>query len=380
MIACDLEGGLALLPGDGLVPGRVSMAEGLICAEPVGRRVDASGFLILPGIVDAHGDGFEHHVAPRRGVTNDIALGLRAAEAEMAAQGITTGVVAQFMSWEGGLRGAEFADRVFEGLRAIPPGTSIDLIRQLRFEIGLLDEYAALPARLADWGVRHIVFNDHLPHERLAQGRNPPRLTGQALRAGRSPEAHLAMMQDIHARFDEVPGALDTLCQQLQARGIWMGSHDDRSAEDRRIWRARGVVVAEFPETRAAAEAARAGGDRTVLGAPNLVRGASQRGNVSARDLVSDGLCDALASDYHYPAPRRAALWLVDQGLSWTKAWGLVSEGPARVLGLHDRGQITAGMRADLVILEADSRRVAASFARGRVRYLNGDFAERLMG
>lgn len=377
MIACDLTGGRALIPGAGLVRTRVSLAEGRLVAEPVGRTVDASGFLILPGIVDAHGDGFERHVAPRRGAMLDVAEGLRAAEAEMAANGITTGVLAQFLSWEGGLRGAEFADAVFCALRDMTPRPATDLIGQLRFETALLDDYAGLPRRLETWGVRYVVFNDHLPHARLAEGRKPPRLVGQALKAGRSPEAHLALMQRLFARAGEVPEALCGLCADLRAMGLRLGSHDDRTAPERADWAARGVEIAEFPETRQAAEAGRG---HVILGAPNLVRGGSHNGNVSAGEMVAAGLCDALASDYHYPSPRRAALRLVREGMDWETAWALVAAGPARVLGLTDRGRIAPGLRADLVILDAETQHVAATVAGGRVSYLNGGFAERLMG
>lgn len=377
MIACDLTGGQALIPGAGLVEARVSLADGLLQSAPVGRAVDASGFLILPGIVDAHGDGFERHVAPRRGAMTDVAEGLRAAEAEMAANGITTGVLAQFLSWEGGLRGAAFADAVFCALRDMAPRPATDLIGQLRFEISLLDDYAGLPDRLAGWGVSYVVFNDHLPHARLSEGRKPPRLVGQALKAGRSPEAHLALMQGLQARFGAVAGALPDLCARLSERGVRMGSHDDRTAEARREWAENGAPIAEFPET---AEAAEAGKCHVILGAPNVVRGGSHNGNLSARDIAVAGGCDALASDYHYPSPRRAALRLMTEGMGWEEAWGLVSEGPARVLGLSDRGRIAPGLRADLVVLDAETTRVAATFAGGQVSYLNGRFAARLMG
>lgn len=107
-----------------------------------------------------------------------------------------------------------------------------------------------------------MVFNDHLPHDRLEAGKQPRRLMGQALKAGRSPEKHLALIHDLHARSGEVPAALDRLCETLGARGLAMGSHDDTTADSRSAWRRRGVRIAEFPETLAAAEAARAGATR----------------------------------------------------------------------------------------------------------------------
>ncbi len=379
-LALDMAGAKVLLRGQGLVPARLSFAEGRIVEERGGRAVDLSGCVILPGIVDLHGDGFERHVAPRRGAMTDLEDGIAAAAAELAAHGITTAVMAQFHSWEGGLRGPEFAARVMPAIALARARVVPDLIPQLRFETHLLDAYADLPAQLAAWQVPYVVFNDHLPHDRLAQGRRPKQMTGQALKAGRNPDHHFEMLLDLHARGGEVSAALDALCARLAAQGLRMGSHDDQTAEDRAAWRARGVRIAEFPETRAAAEAARAGGDAIILGAPNVVRGGSHKGNVSALDLVTEGLCDALASDYHYPSPRRAALRLAQTGvLSFEAAWDLVSTGPARVLGLADRGTLEVGKRADFLVLEEQTQRVVAVFAGGQVAYMAGEMAARFL-
>ncbi|WP_339769870.1 alpha-D-ribose 1-methylphosphonate 5-triphosphate diphosphatase [uncultured Pseudosulfitobacter sp.] len=378
MLTIDITGAEVLGP-QGFHRDGLSLAEGLIADAPVGRSVDLSGFRVLPGIVDVHGDGFERHLAPRRGAMKQMAEGLIAAEAELAANGITTGVLAQFVSWEGGLRGMEFADQVFTAIRDTAGGLVTDLRPQLRFETHLLDDYAGLPARIANWGVSYVVFNDHLPHARLAEGRKPPRLVGQALKAQRNPEVHFQMLLDLHARRAEVPAALDALCAELSDMGVQMGSHDDQTAAARAAWRARGVKVSEFPETLEAAEAAHAAGDVVILGAPNLVRGGSHKGNVSALDVVSMGMADAVASDYHYPSPRRAALMLARSGvMDFATAWSLVSAGPARALGLDDRGVLQAGKRADLVVLDGADR-VAMTVSGGRVSCLSGDLAARLV-
>lgn len=375
----DIDGAQILLPGLGLVSERLSIADGSIVSDPVGRRIDLSGYLVLPGIVDTHGDGFERHLAPRRGAMKQMAEGLISAEAELAANGITTGVLAQFISWEGGLRGAEFADQVFCAIRDTRGNLVTDLIPQLRFETHMLDAYADLPEKLSKWCVPYVVFNDHLPHAKLAAGKRPPGLTGQALKAGRNPERHLELLHDMHARRDEVSVALDHLTQRLRADGLRLGSHDDDTAQNRAIWRARGVSISEFPETPEAADAARNGGDAIILGSPNVVRGGSHKGNASAVELVAMGQCDALASDYHYPSPRRAALFLARSGVcDFESAWHLVSEGPAQVLGLTDRGTFAPGNRADLVILHNDTHRVAATLSGGRFSYLSGDIAARI--
>ena len=149
MLAIDLVGGGVLRP-DGLYTDRLSLSDGHITEQATGRAIDLTGYRVLPGIIDVHGDGFERHMAPRRGAMKQMAEGLVAVEAELAANGITTGLLAQFISWEGGLRSYEFADQVFMAIRDTRSALVTDLRPQLRFEISLLELYADLPARVAD--------------------------------------------------------------------------------------------------------------------------------------------------------------------------------------------------------------------------------------
>ena len=60
----------------------------IITGENFGHSVDLSGFMVFPGFVDVHGDGFEHHLAKRRGVLKDIQFGFHAAHNELASNGI----------------------------------------------------------------------------------------------------------------------------------------------------------------------------------------------------------------------------------------------------------------------------------------------------
>jgi alpha-D-ribose 1-methylphosphonate 5-triphosphate diphosphatase len=116
------------------------------------------------------------------------------------------------------------------------------------------------------------------------------------------------------------------------------------------------------------------------MGSPNVVRGGSHNGNLSAVDLIVMGYCHGLASDYHYPSPRRAALMLSDAGVcDIGAAWSLISSGPAQILGLTDRGSLSPRKRADIVILDRETRRVAATLVAGRVSYMSGDIAERFL-
>lgn len=378
-IEVTLEGGEGLRNGR-LEQGDVSLSGGLITETPLVRRVDARGFRILPGIVDMHGDGFERHLAPRRGAMTDMRAGIASAEADLASNGITTAVMAQFYSWEGGLRSPEFARKFLSALAATKDEQLTDMRAQLRIETHMLDDYPDMLALIAEHMVGYVVFNDHIPHKRLDEGRKPQRLTGSALKSGRSPEVHLALMKQMSAQRDLVPAALSEFARELIATGCLIGSHDDNTAQDRSMFQAMGAQISEFPETRAAAEAARATGGQIILGAPNVMRGGSHAGNVAAADLVREGLCDALASDYHYPALRQSVGKLVDQGAcDFATAWALVSEGPARILGLSDRGTLEAGLRADVMVEEIATGRIAATISAGQVTYMQGEFAARML-
>ena len=378
-LECTLVGA-KILTSDGWSDAPLSVSDGLIAADQTGRVIDLSGYLVLPGIVDPHGDGFERHMAPRRGALREAEHGVVAVAAELAANGITTAVLAQFFSWEGGMRGPDFAEHVFQSVAAVRDSVAVDLQLQLRLETHLLDDFARAEVAIERFGIGYVVFNDHLPHQRLSEGRKPPRLTGQALKSGRSPEAHLALMQDLHARSSDVPAALDALTERLVQQGIVLGSHDDSTPEDREEWAARGATVSEFPETLEAAQAARDDGAQIVLGAPNVVRGASHAGNIAASELVAHGLCDALASDYHYPSPLRAAFRLEELGLcDLASAWAMLSSGPAQMLGLADRGTLQPGKRADLIVVDPTTRRLEATIAAGRVAHLTGTVAERFL-
>ena len=64
-----IRGGLCLLPGEGFVPADVVCHKGRIAAlrphgAAEGRILEAQGCLVLPGLVDIHGDAFERQILP----------------------------------------------------------------------------------------------------------------------------------------------------------------------------------------------------------------------------------------------------------------------------------------------------------------------------
>ena len=108
--------------------------------------------------------------------------------------------------------------------------------------------------------------------------------------------------------------------------------------------------MSEFPTTLLAASTAHERGLLNVMGGPNVVRGGSHSGNVAAADLARQGLLDILSSDYVPGSLLSAVMRLVDEDiLSLPQAVTTVSHHPAQATGLHARGRIADGLRADLV-------------------------------
>ena len=70
---------------------------------------DARGLIVLPGIVDIHGDAFERQIMPRPGVAVSLDIALIESDRQAISNGITTIFHGVTWSWEPGLRGAENA-------------------------------------------------------------------------------------------------------------------------------------------------------------------------------------------------------------------------------------------------------------------------------
>ncbi|KPF72966.1 phosphonate metabolism protein PhnM [Bosea sp. AAP35] len=335
-------------------------------------RLDATGLLVLPGIVDCHGDAFERHIMPRPKVAFDIDLALRDTDRALLANGITTAFHGVTWSWEPGLRSAENARHLFARIDALAPEFGADTRFHLRHETFNLNAETEILAWLATGKVGLLAFNDHT--EGTLKTRHRPDKVGKMVeRSGLTAEAFAALVERVYARKDEVAASLTRLAAAARAHNVPMLSHDDMTPEMRRWYRGLGVTVAEFPIDEATAREAAAEGEAIVFGAPNVVRGGSHTGCPSAEAMVRAGLCTILASDYYYPALLLAPFLLARNGAaSFAQAWSLVSAAPAKAFGLDDRGVIAPGKRADLVLVEdKEQPRVIAVIAAGKLVHLS---------
>jgi alpha-D-ribose 1-methylphosphonate 5-triphosphate diphosphatase len=368
-----IEGGQALI-GNELVDGSVHIAHGKIAetssrSGPASLRLDSHGLIALPGIVDMHGDAFERQMMPRPGVDFPIDVALVDSDRQAIANGITTVFHATTWSWEPGLRGAENAHRLLNAIEGMRPQLAADTRFHLRQETFNLEAEPTIAEWLAAGRVDLLAFNDHM-HMTAASMSNPKKRARMVERSGLSETEFDLLVERVMRDADKVPGSIAWLASIGGDNGVPLLSHDDESPEQRANFRSLGVEIAEFPINEATARAAIEDGDFTVFGAPNVVRGGSHTGWTSAAEMVSKGLCSILASDYYYPAPLLAAFLLAaDNILPLPQAWALVSGAPAAATRLHDRGQIAAGKRADVILVDAREPlrpRIIAVIAGGR--------------
>ncbi len=357
----------------------LTVANGQISSGDSLSRLDLTGYDILPGIIDLHGDAFEHHLAPRPTAPLPIEMGLVGTDRDAAAYGVTTAWMAQSWSWEGAQRGPDFAETFMAAHHDYKARMLTDLRVQIRCETYTVDTQDRLIETVREFGIDYVIFNNHLDEAVEIARTDPERIANWAARAGRTAQEHMDIVNATRAHNRQVPRYLCNLATAFDNLGVRYGSHDDADAQTREYYALIGAKICEFPTQRSAAALAKTSGDPVIMGAPNVVRGGSQAGNISAVMLIREGLCDALVSDYHYPTLAQAALTLSDNGvLDLAAAWALISTNPARIMGLRDRGVLEPGRRADLVIMNRETRQIEATMAGGRWSYLSAGVAHRL--
>lgn len=337
------------------------------------RQIRANGALVLPGIIDLHGDAFERQVMPRPGVHIPLPVALLETDRQMLSNGITTAYHGLTWSWEPGLRGRAAALEFIRTLDSLRADLGCDTRLHLRHEIANLDDEAAIAEQIEDGQVDLLAFNDHLDGIARDLKGSPRKASVFAARTGLPVAELMERVERLQARRDEWGPSRARLAEIAAGKGVPMASHDDDTPTFRREMQGLGCTLSEFPVDAATARAARELGNPVILGAPNILRGGSHCGRLNAADAVGDGLGTVLTSDYFYPALLLSAFRLARDGVcALADAWGLLSWNPADAVGLTDRGRIARGLRADLVLVDdrlPDCPRVQATFVNGKCRH-----------
>jgi len=347
-----------LVLADEVVTGTLRIAGGRIAGFDAGGTAlpeaeDLDGDYLMPGLVELHTDNLEKHVQPRPKVHWPTSSALLAHDAQVVAAGITTVLDAIAV---GGTLNEDIRDHIVrESAEAIRRFRADGLLRtdhhlHMRCEVAHKDVLRLFEPFKDDPLVRLVSLMDHTPGQRQFVNLDKLRVYYQG-KFALSDEAFERLIVERRAAQELYSDRhRRALVDMAAAAGHTLASHDDATAEHVDEAADLGLTISECPTTLDAARAARGRGMRTIMGGPNVVRGGSHSGNVSATDLAEAGLLDALSSDYVPSSLLHGALLLHDRhGLSLPAAVATVSRNPADMIGLDDRGRIAVGTRADLI-------------------------------
>jgi alpha-D-ribose 1-methylphosphonate 5-triphosphate diphosphatase len=347
---------------DRILTGSVLIRDGRIAEIEEGTsRIgeDFGGDYLIAGLVELHTDHLESHYSPRPGVRWHMTSAIQAHDAQVASSGITTVFDCLRMGSDenGGFEKGEMrgmADTIQAAQRE--GRLRAEHLLHLRCEVAsdnVLEHFADFDN---DPYVRLVSLMDHSPGQRQFQTMDQYTLYYKTKRG--LTEEQFARFVEGQLALSERYSALhrDALAKACADRGITVASHDDATLDHVEEAKGHGVKLAEFPTSLDAADASHKAGMSVLMGAPNVVRGASHSGNIAARDLAARGVLDVLSSDYVPFSLLHAPFVLADEfdSISLPQALAMVTSTPARTVGLDDRGRIAPGLRADLVRVRRD--------------------------
>lgn len=313
--------------------------------------IDVGGRYVLPGLVDLHGDDIESHLYPRAGARMDTNMALAAADRANLAAGITTKFHAvSFERDEDEGRSPALAREIVARMGRV------DLVADHRLharcEVTQAECVDAVLEVVADGHADLVSVMSHIP------GKGQFRDVEAFLDYYRESTDHSVeeARERIERRgevsMDTLRERVDRVVQAAHEAGAVTASHDDEDPAEAERLAAAGVDISEYPITLETARRASELGMATAMGAPNLVRGASQWGNLETRAAIEAGVVDALVADYH-PMSLLAAAF-VDTGEPLPDRVARVTAAPAAAVGLGERGRIEPDARADLVVVDRE--------------------------
>ncbi|MCB1445473.1 MAG: alpha-D-ribose 1-methylphosphonate 5-triphosphate diphosphatase [Rhizobiaceae bacterium] len=342
---------------DEVVAGSLVIRDGRIAGVESGRTrpgEDFDGDYLIPGLIELHTDHLETHYSPRPGLRWDRTAAIQAHDAQVASSGITTvfDCLRMGSDEDGGFEPGEMREMAAAlAAAARDERLKADHLIHLRCEVSaanVLDDFSGFED---DPMVRLVSLMDHSPGQRQFQTMDQYIFYYKTQR-GLSDDAFAAFVERRKAASARHSARhRDRIAAHCRIRGITVASHDDATLDHVEESIALGVGLAEFPTSLEAARASHQAGLSVLMGAPNIVRGKSHSGNISARELARHGILDVLSSDY-VPLSLVHAPFLLSDGddaIPLPAAIAMVTSTPARTVGLDDRGAIRPGLRADLV-------------------------------
>lgn len=347
---------------DEVISGTIAFRDGKIADISSGSTAcgeDVGGDTIIPGLVELHTDHLESHFLPRPKVQWNPTAAIIAHDAQIAASGITTVLDALRIGADENAELGIYQMRLLADVIAASRQKNqlrADHLLHLRCEVSAADCLEGFSKFEEDQLVKLVSLMDHAPGQRQFVSLDAYKIYYMGKKKMTEAEFEDFSQTRIEDSKKNSGPNRKALTEKCAARKIMLASHDDATTDHVNEALDQGVSVAEFPTTEEAAKASHEGGLAVLMGAPNLMRGGSHSGNVSAKTLAENGHLDILSSDYIPYSLVSASMkmpQLVD-GISLPEAVKTVTCNPARAIGLDDRGVLEVGKRADVVRVNLD--------------------------
>ncbi len=349
-----------ILPGE-VITGSLVIRDGVIAAIDPGPShapgvIDCEGDCVAPGLIELHTDNLERHMTPRPGVDWPHMNAIIAHDAELAGVGITTVFDALRIGSE------HKAPKIRAGYKPYARGMATEILAMVAKDALRISHYLHLRAEICsdtlvdeiaefspDDRVGIVSMMDHTPGQRQFADLDRLR-TYMVGKHGIAPTDFEAYITERQSLGNRVRGAHEAAAVAGAKRlGAILASHDDTTTDHVTASAAHGAGLAEFPTTLEAARACRAHGIAVMMGGPNLIRGGSHSGNVSALEAAEAGLLDIISSDYIPASLLMGAITLARASGDLPAGIATVTRNAARAAGLTDRGALEPGLRGDVI-------------------------------
>ncbi len=321
--------------------------------------IDAHEAFLMPGLIDLHCDAIERIVEPRPGVHFDLNLALQQADWRLAGSGITTEFHAVSLDdGEFSVRSDRFVRDLYQALQV---ETDLLIRHKLHVRLELSSErgLSVMAQMINAHELDMISLMDHSP----GQGQYT---SEQSFReyVARSTNRSYAEIDDLLERKRRqaaaIPARIEYITRLAREARVAIATHDDDSVAKVEQWPSLGITLCEFPTKIEAARKAHELGLAVCMGAPNVVRGQSSGGNLSATAAIQAGVTTVLCSDY-YPTAMLSAIFTLEARGTATipQATRLVTLNPAQAVGLgRDFGSLEVGKVADAILVKLDSQQI----------------------
>ena len=313
--------------------------------------VDLGEKKIAPGIVDLHSDAIEKEIEPRHGATFPVELAVAELDKKLSMAGVTT--MFHAIGFEENPKKKRSVDLAIHQIEEINKANEkhlgVDNYVHARFELSADEAVEPIKEVISKGMVKLVSLMDHSP----GQGQFKSLDSFKTYYGNYYNLNEDEIQKVVDKKLNKNEEKINDLIAFTKEHNLTLLSHDDDCIEKLDGLLDLGVQISEFPLDLEVAKYAVSKGIATGMGAPNIVRGGSQSGNIAAIELVREGVCKYLCSDYHPTSMLQAVYRMKDDAnLDIAQGFSMVTSTPAKYANLEDRGEISKGKRADIIVVD----------------------------